>query len=85
MILLLKRSSQIKIFKQNETVNKEVAVSQLLQYLFQVFQLWAKVVALPVARLAKPQKSVYAHLFFALLYHGEMGFISFTAKIEDDF
>lgn len=37
-----------------------------------------------MTRPAKPQKSVHAHLFFALLYHREMGLISFTTKIEDD-
>lgn len=59
-------------------------MSQRLQYLFQVFQVWARVIALSMTRLAKLQKSLYAHLFFALLYLSGMGFISFTTQIEDD-
>lgn len=59
-------------------------MSQRLQYLFQVFQVWARVIALPMTRLAKLEKSLYAYLVFALLYLSGMGFISFTTQIEDD-
>lgn len=55
-----------------------------LQYLFQVFQVQARVIGLPVPRLAKLQKSLYAHLFFALLCISGMGLISFTTQIEYD-